>query len=52
MPWFAQEYAGALNVMGVGAPVMIDTPGDLDPALGSDEVDRPLLARVPVGTAC
>lgn len=39
MPWFAQEYAGALNVMGVGAPVMIDTPGDLDPALGSDEVD-------------
>lgn len=39
MPWFAQEYAGALNVVGVGAPVMIDTPGDLDPALGSDEVN-------------
>ncbi len=39
MPWFAQEYAGALDFSGVGAPVMIDVPGDLDPALGSGAVD-------------
>jgi len=39
MPWFAQEYAGALDFMGVGEPVMIDTPGDLDAALGSGDVD-------------
>lgn len=39
IPWFAQEYAGALDFMGLGAPVMIDTPGHLDPALGSGEVD-------------
>jgi len=39
MPWFAQEYAGALDSMGLRAPVMIDTPGDLDPALGSGLVD-------------
>lgn len=39
MPWFAQEYAGALDFLGVEAPVMIDVPGDLDPALGSGEVD-------------
>jgi len=39
MPWFAQEYAGALDFLGIGAPVMIDVPGDLDPALGSGAVD-------------
>ncbi|MDQ3630833.1 MAG: ABC transporter substrate-binding protein [Actinomycetota bacterium] len=39
MPWFAQEYAGALDFMGLAAPVMVDTPGELDPALGSGDVD-------------
>jgi hypothetical protein len=39
MPGYAQEYAGALDYMGLGAPVMIDTPGDLDPAMGSGDID-------------
>ncbi len=39
MSAYAQEYAGALDYLGVGAPVMIDTPGDLDPAMGSGDVD-------------
>lgn len=39
MPWFAREYAGALDFMGLEAPVMIDTPGGLDAALGSKAVD-------------
>jgi len=39
MPWFAQEYAGALDYLGLGAPVMVDIPGGLDAALGSDEVE-------------
>ncbi len=39
MPWFAQEYAGALDYMGLGAPVIVDRPGDLDQALGSGEID-------------
>lgn len=39
MPGYAQEYAGALDYMGLGAPVMVDTPGDLDPAMGSGEIE-------------
>jgi len=39
MPWFAQEYAGALDFMGVAAPVLIDVPGDLGPVLAAGEVD-------------
>ena len=39
MPWFAQEYAGALEHLGVAAPALIDWPGDLDAALGSGAVD-------------
>jgi len=38
MPWYTQEYAGALAHLGVGPPVVVDTerPGT---ALGSAEVD-------------
>jgi ABC-type nitrate/sulfonate/bicarbonate transport system substrate-binding protein len=38
MPWYTDEYAGALAHMGVGAPAVVDTecPGT---ALGSGEVD-------------
>ena len=39
MPWFAQEYAGAMRHMGLGAPVLIDTAGGLDAALGSGAVE-------------
>jgi hypothetical protein len=39
MPGYAQEYAGALDYMGLGAPAMVDTPGDLDPAMGSGDID-------------
>lgn len=39
MPWFAQEYAGALGYMGLGAPVLVDTPPGLDRALASGDVD-------------
>ena len=39
MPWYAHEYAGALSHMGLGAPVLVDTPGGLDVALGSGAVD-------------
>ncbi len=39
IPWYAQEYAGALDHLGLGAPVIVDAPGDLDQALGSGEVD-------------
>ncbi len=39
IPWFAQEYAGAMRHMGLGAPVLVDTPGGLDEALGSGAVD-------------
>ena len=39
MPWFAQEYAGALDYMGLGPPDLVDTPGDLDRALGAGEID-------------
>lgn len=39
IPWFTQEYAGALAYLGVAAPVIVDTPGSLDDALGSGDVD-------------
>ncbi len=39
MPGYAQEYAGALDYMGLGAPALVDTPGDLDPAMGSGDID-------------
>jgi hypothetical protein len=39
MPWFAKEYAGALAHLGLGAPVIVDTPGALDEALGSGHIE-------------
>ena len=39
IPWFAHEFAAALDHLGVGAPVLIDTPGGLDEALGSGAVE-------------
>jgi hypothetical protein len=38
-PWFTTEYAGALEHLGLAAPVVVDTPGSLDEALGSGTVD-------------
>jgi len=38
MPWFAQEYAGALSYMGLDPPVMVDSP-DPDAQLELGEVD-------------
>ncbi len=38
-PWFAHEYAGVLRHLDLAAPVLIDTPGGLDEALGSGAVD-------------
>ncbi|HTN24650.1 MAG TPA: ABC transporter substrate-binding protein [Solirubrobacteraceae bacterium] len=37
--WHAVEYAGAMSRLGLGAPVLIDTPGRLDEALASGTVD-------------
>ncbi len=39
MPWFTQEYAGALDYMNLGRPVIVGTPGDLNQALASGDVD-------------
>lgn len=39
MPWFAQEYAGALRHMGLGRPAIVETAGDLDAALEAGEID-------------
>jgi hypothetical protein len=39
IPWYAQEYAGALDHLGLDAPVIVDTPSDLDEALGSGAID-------------
>jgi len=39
IPWYAQEYAGALDRMGIAAPVIVETPGGLDQAIGSGEVE-------------
>jgi len=38
MPWFSQEYAGALRYMGLGEPVIVDMQG-YRRALGSGDVD-------------
>lgn len=38
-PWFTQEFAGALEDLGLAAPKIVDTPGSLDHALGSGKVD-------------
>lgn len=39
IPWYTQEYAGAMEALGLDAPRIVDVPGDLDHALGSGEVD-------------
>jgi len=40
IPWFTQEYAGALAHMGVGSPEIVELPdGDLDRALGRGDID-------------
>jgi len=39
MPWFAQEYAGALSYLGVHAPAIVDRSDGLDQALADGEVD-------------
>lgn len=39
MPWFVDEYAGALAYLGLGPPVIVETPGGLNAALGSGHVD-------------
>ncbi|CAN5537951.1 hypothetical protein BH20ACT17_BH20ACT17_05130 [soil metagenome] len=38
-PWYADEFAGALEYLGLERPVLVDTPGSLDEALGSGTVD-------------
>jgi len=39
IPWFTQEYAGALEHMGLKTPQIVEVPGDLDEALGAGEID-------------
>lgn len=39
IPWFTQEYAGALSHMGLGPPAIVDTPDDLDRALERGEIE-------------
>lgn len=39
MPWYTQEYAGALDYMGVGAPEIVDCSEHIDEALASGEID-------------
>lgn len=39
MTWFTPEYEGALAHMGVGRPVIVETPGDPDAALERGQVD-------------
>ncbi len=39
IPWYAQEYTGALDRLGIAAPVIVETPGGLDQAIGSRKVD-------------
>jgi ABC-type nitrate/sulfonate/bicarbonate transport system substrate-binding protein len=38
MPWFAQEYAGAMSYMGLDPSVIVDSP-DPDAQLGRGEID-------------
>ncbi len=39
IPWYTQEYAGAMDHLGLDAPVIVDVPGNLDQALGAGEID-------------
>ncbi len=39
MPWFTDEYAGALAHMGLGAPQIVDLSENIDEALASGEID-------------
>ncbi len=39
IPWFTQEYAGALAHMGIGSPEIAELSKDLDGALGRGEID-------------
>jgi ABC-type nitrate/sulfonate/bicarbonate transport system substrate-binding protein len=39
MPWFTQEYAGALAHMGLGAPEVVERASELDAALEGGEID-------------
>ncbi len=39
IPWFAQEYAAALEHMGFERPPIVETDGDLDEALGRGDID-------------
>jgi len=39
MPWFTQEYVGALAYMGLGAPEIVDRSENLDAALAHGEID-------------
>lgn len=39
MPWFAHDYAGALEYMGIESPTLVDVSDDLEGALGRGEID-------------
>jgi len=39
MPWFTQDYVGALDRMSIEMPVVVDRCEDLDGALGRSEID-------------
>ena len=39
IPWFTQEYAGALDYLGIGAPQIVACPENIDEALASGEID-------------
>ncbi len=39
IPWFTQEYVGALAHMGLGRATVVEASGDLNRALGEGEID-------------
>ncbi len=39
IPWFTQEYAGALAHLGIDAPQIVDMPTGIDEALARGEID-------------
>ncbi len=39
IPWFTQEYAGALGYLGIGAPQIVACPENIDEALASGAID-------------
>lgn len=39
MPWFAKDYEGALELMNIASPEIVDLSHDLDGALGRGEID-------------